>query len=589
MVGSQTFLKLDNQFKQIFESQKPFGGISVICFGDFNQLRPVKESYIFETPSRIVYSILSGPLLWRLFKIYRLTEIMRQKDDMNFAYALNNLANSQLTAEDLILFNSRLFDKNDSRIPGDAIRLYSTNEEVDLYNTLAINNSPEKEYKVEALDFVPSGTSRLIRDRALFTVSLKSTQETHGLPRIITLKEGIKYMITTNIEVSDGLVNGSSGVLRSIQTRNNGEYVEMIWIEFDNELVGSKARSLYPAKKYSDKYLTPIHRVIKDIYTRAESRIVMVSRKMFPLTPSEALTIHKSQGQTYGEVVVNLGRGLDISSYYTAVSRARSSDGLFLIGSNLRIPKPRTINHPVVTEINRLENTSKLQFSLEFLVDKQLNENSIAVYYQNLPYLAKYRDFLLADHNVSSAQVLIFVENRMSDLYIDGFELFSQLVPGIKFPFGISIYMNTADESDLLYNSFTLEKNYIIKENNSHFEYLVAMVKDKIYIVVYSSPKFPKTNAIEELRRIIRDYIKTSDQKIIIIGDLNIDRNSNIGQQLVDNLYSIGLKTYVKSETPTNIYGNQIDYLFSSVEIRDSWVYETVVSDHKPILFIYDS
>ena len=221
-------------------------------------------------------------------------------------------------------------------------------------------------------------------------------------------------------------------------------------------------------------------------------------------------------------------------------------------------------------------------------MDKQLNENSITVYYQNLPYLAKYHNVLLADHNISSAQILIFVETRMSDIYIEGFQLFTQLVPGIKFPFGISIYMNTADENDLLYRSFTLETNYIIKENNSHFEYLVAMVKDKIYIVVYSSPKFPKTYAIEELRRIIRNCIETAGQQIIVIGDLNIDRNSNIGQQLVDNLYSIGLKSHVKFETPTNIYGNQIDYLFSSVEIRDTWVYETVVSDHKPILFIHD-
>lgn len=70
---------------------------------------------------------------------------MRQKDDMNFDKALSNLAISRLTEQDLNSFNSILFDKNGLRIPRDAIRLYNTNEEVDIYNTLAIKNSSAKE------------------------------------------------------------------------------------------------------------------------------------------------------------------------------------------------------------------------------------------------------------------------------------------------------------------------------------------------------------------------------------------------------------------------------------------------------------
>ena len=83
MVGAQTLRKIDNQFNQIFENTKSFGGLSVLVFGDFNQLRPVEDAFIFENPSRNNYSSLSGPLLWRIFKIHKLTEIMREKNSFD--------------------------------------------------------------------------------------------------------------------------------------------------------------------------------------------------------------------------------------------------------------------------------------------------------------------------------------------------------------------------------------------------------------------------------------------------------------------------------------------------------------------------
>ena len=41
-----------------------FGGVSIICVGDFHQLRPVKDSYVFQIPisSANNYDGLVGPL-----------------------------------------------------------------------------------------------------------------------------------------------------------------------------------------------------------------------------------------------------------------------------------------------------------------------------------------------------------------------------------------------------------------------------------------------------------------------------------------------------------------------------------------------
>lgn len=45
--------------------------------------------------------------------------------------------------------------------------------------------------------------------------------ETDGLPYLLPLAEGFPYMITSNIDVADALVNGSIGVLRHIERQQS--------------------------------------------------------------------------------------------------------------------------------------------------------------------------------------------------------------------------------------------------------------------------------------------------------------------------------------------------------------------------------
>jgi len=46
--------------------------------------------------------------------------------------------------------------------------------------------------------------------------SLKKRTECGGLAYTTVLKIGIKYMIVTNIDVEDGLVNGACDILKNI-------------------------------------------------------------------------------------------------------------------------------------------------------------------------------------------------------------------------------------------------------------------------------------------------------------------------------------------------------------------------------------
>ena len=156
MVGSRILSRVNTCLKQIFDTPVDFGGISIICVGDFHQLRPVKDSYVFQVPSsgKETYEQLVGPYLWDKFSFVELTEIMRQKDDMEFARALNSLANGILTEDDCDLFKSRQIKKEnlDNVVSKNAIHLFCTNASVDSHNIIVLDSLSTEGIKSIALD-----------------------------------------------------------------------------------------------------------------------------------------------------------------------------------------------------------------------------------------------------------------------------------------------------------------------------------------------------------------------------------------------------------------------------------------------------
>ena len=87
MVGNIIFSQINHRLKAILDTSLDFGGVSIICVGDFHQLRPVKDSYIFQVPSGSeIYDVLVGPYLWEKFSFVELNEIMSQKDDQKLQW-----------------------------------------------------------------------------------------------------------------------------------------------------------------------------------------------------------------------------------------------------------------------------------------------------------------------------------------------------------------------------------------------------------------------------------------------------------------------------------------------------------------------
>ena len=97
MVRSDMLYQIDSILKEIMLSQEPFGGISVVLFGNILQLAPVAGRYIFEKP--VCEQWLFGhelQSLWELFLPIKLTYNHRQEGEATFAEMLKRAARGML-------------------------------------------------------------------------------------------------------------------------------------------------------------------------------------------------------------------------------------------------------------------------------------------------------------------------------------------------------------------------------------------------------------------------------------------------------------------------------------------------------------
>ena len=382
-------------------------------------------------------------------------------------------------------------------------------------------------------------------------------------------------MVSTNIDIEDGLVNGSSGVLRQIDTYQLGKelIVQRAWIEFDYPTIGARARSRMGCRSLAGKALTPITRVERELPTKTGNTLVRVNRCQFPLVICEAITIHKSQGQSYDQVVVDVSAKMGLQLLYTALSRARSAAGLFLIGEELKWPQPRSDQDKISVEMKRLEEEAKWTIPLP-MVSTVRDDGTLIIGYQNLPHLHKHAASVAGDHNLSACDILCFVETHSKSVHIEGFDLLVEL-PETTGCHGISFHCRDT--------SLQVKSSEVMPfGNKAHIEYMCIELSSGLQLLIlYSSPKVPEKDALKTIIGLAASMDPTNNP-VLVLGDFNLQLLSAQGTALVTQMKSIHLAK-ISPEGPSSDYRTTIDYAFASIPATSTF-YESVFSDHKPII-----
>src|SRR3989344_5190312 len=327
MLGEYVFSLLNDIAQYVKNNLFPFGGIQLILSGDFLQLPPINDNFIFNSES---WAKLK-------FKIIKLRHPYRYTD-LNYFDILKRIRLSEHTQEDIKALNKRTqsykiyqeFDKDPklflyntlnnlsqpnrnpvhfskelvnivfSYIGNDHIkptRLFSHKIDVERYNNDQLEKINEQPHYYNSTDSCTTKRKNKkvnINDLSIFMDNI--------VPNFITLKKSAQVMLTYNLNIEQGLVNGNRGIVINCCD----DYVDVL---FTNGMV----TKIY---KHTFNYET-------DDY--------VFNREQLPLILCFATSIHKSQGISLDYCVMDLGQSLFLPGLaYVALSRVRSLDGVLI-------------------------------------------------------------------------------------------------------------------------------------------------------------------------------------------------------------------------------------------------------------------
>jgi len=280
---------------------RPFGGIQMIFFGDLFQLPPVvgnREEDIFKTHYPTPYFFSAKVFESLDFKVMQLNKIYRQKDE-HFIRLLNAVRDDNVEHHHWEALNRRF--KPDHQ--------FSTE---DFYIVLTTTNALAEKVNNQHLQGL-SGTPRIYQG----TVSGEFERKSLPTPEALELKSGAQVMMLNN-DPEKRWVNGSLGKIISVVTDTEGD--DVIMVELENG-----------AQVDVKKHTWEIYQYYFDEVNNSLGSKVMGYFTQYPLKLAWAVTIHKSQGQTFDRVIIDVGWGtFSHGQMYVALSRCTTLEGIVL-------------------------------------------------------------------------------------------------------------------------------------------------------------------------------------------------------------------------------------------------------------------
>jgi ATP-dependent exoDNAse (exonuclease V) alpha subunit len=324
MINADLIDTIDRLFQMAHKSKQQFGGVQLVMVGDVFQLGPIlpKEPQVRQYVEDTYKSFwFYDALVWDRgrstekpkFEVFELTKSFRQKDDQKLAKLLDRIRIGEHTAKDIQYLNDNCHGKK-SRV-AEAIKLVTRNDRVDEINfdEMAKIKSPEVKFHAEELTLVP-GT--------------KFGDDDDKLPaeRELTLKIGAHVMFVKNDDQNASPIkrwaNGTTGIVTAFGQENKSVFVRI------KDTVEEVETSTWT------KYVYQLTEVEDPVTKEKKQKLKAVEGATFtqvPLRAAWAITIHKSQGQTYDDVIVDMPqKAFAAGQAYVALSRVRQKEGLVL-------------------------------------------------------------------------------------------------------------------------------------------------------------------------------------------------------------------------------------------------------------------
>lgn len=280
-------------------SKLPFGGVQLLLIGDLHQLAPVvtaEEEEILSQHYPSFFFFESDALKRSVFTTVILNKVYRQTDQ-KFLDILDKIRQCNISSNELRLLNERY-------VPD--FNLYENNNSVRLMTHVN-----------QALEINLHFLSLLNGEIARFECKVTGNYPENSYPneKVLELKVGARVMFVKNDESREkNYYNGMLGTLEKIETATDS-----LWVRNDENKLIEVRKTVWDYATYS------VDSDTNEIIENKEGTF-----EQFPIRLAWAITIHKSQGLTFDNVIINASRSFTHGQTYVALSRCRNLGGITL-------------------------------------------------------------------------------------------------------------------------------------------------------------------------------------------------------------------------------------------------------------------
>ncbi|MEZ5195349.1 MAG: AAA family ATPase [Bacteroidales bacterium] len=426
MVRADLLDGIDTVLRRYKNRNQVFGGVQLLMIGDLQQLAPVvkeNEWNLLRGYYETVFFFssnsfkLSNPVSIELKHIYR-------QQDNKFIKILNEIREDKLSEASLVELQKRY-------IPN-----YSPQKE-EGYITLTTHNASANRINEEQLKKVKAKIHS-------FEAEVRGQFPEHSYPadEKLKLKVGAQVMFIKNDSSPEKrFYNGKIGVVTDIED-------DMIFVKCkdEDEVIGVE-QAIWENVKYT------INERTKEIEEEVAGSFIQ-----YPLRLAWAITIHKSQGLTFGKAIIDAQAAFAHGQTYVALSRCKTLEGLIL---STPVTNDGIICDRTVSSFN--------QHVEENQPDEKVLLNSKHSYYLNL--LDELFSFRQVQYHIDKCKKLIdengsVIQGNLSEMLKDMLEKGTRVLNEVAGKFIIQLKQLSAEDLTIETNEQLQER---IKKGSIYF------------------------------------------------------------------------------------------------------------------------
>ena len=542
MVKADMLYQLDLKLQELKEMVgTPFGGVSIILFGDMLQLRPVLGAFPFEKPKNPEFhATFALDNRWEKFEVLNLEVNHRQGKDKEYAEILNRMRIGMMTDDDIEKLKTRVRPKGHSDLKEVDLHIVPIRKTCAKFNYEYLVSLKGPEIILKA--------SHYHSTKKTFKPFIEGKEGAIGNTSFIDeikVKIGAKIIIIHNIDTGDGLTNGQLGILTDIINTTDGKPDKLI-VTLQKVDVGSENRKKFPniARKYPNSVI--IEKASINYSIRKKGGIVGSTATLiqFPIKLANAITAHKIQGQT---IPKPLKVALDVKSIfeeaqgYVMFSRVQEMNQLYIIDEF----DPNKI-YPSAKALKELERMNRVAINNNLSPWQKEKSDTVKIMTFNCAGIKPHYQDIKCDSKLKKADMINLLETSLlSGDHDEDFPLmdYSQDFINIGMGKGIGTYFDSkkfVKDQDIQTEKFQANK---FRHN------------DIDLICLYRSQIGNSNTFLQDLTKLIDIRRPT-----IIMGDFNSCYRENINNRLVQGLLNLGFKQLIHE--PTHIQGRTIDHTY---------------------------